>query len=177
LNSPSQDSGEDHGGPEVVNEKTPLGIRITLQFLRLLMVVMVVPLVASALLAIMSLFLVTMSSLPASGALILSAVGVGSFVLVLTTLLGATWLECHLNQSAIPFASSWFATRPQHPARLLSLPALGSIAFYGYAAVVLWTAANLGPGPLHAPVWPILWGIAAVSATVLRRHLNAKLPA
>lgn len=177
MSFPSQDSREDHGGPEIVHEKTPLGIRLTLQFLRMLMVAMVVPLMGSAILAVMSLFLVTMSSVPAPSAQLLSLMGLGSFVLVLTMLMGATWLECHLNQSAIPFASSWFATPPTHPARLLILPALGSTAFYGSAAVVLWIAANLGPGPVRAPGWPIVWGIAAVAATVLRRHLNAKLPA
>jgi len=157
-------------------EKTPLGIRITLQFLRLLMVVMIFPLLGACFLAFMSLLVGAFSGAPVPQAIGLSVMGLGSFILMLVLITGAAWMECHLNQSPVPFASAWVAGRPAHPARKLILPAVGSIACYGYAAVLFWIAGHLGPGTDPTFGWPITWGSAAVVATVLHRYLKAKLP-
>lgn len=64
-------------------EKTPLGIQLTLQFLRLLMVVMIFPLVASGIFAAMSLILGAVLAASVPRALLLSLMGLGSFVLML----------------------------------------------------------------------------------------------
>jgi len=161
---------------EVEVEKTPFGMQLTLQFLRLLMVVMIFPLLGSCFLAFMALIVGAFSSAPALQAIVLSVMGLGSFILMLTLISGTAWMECHLNKSPVPFASVWVAGRPEHPARKLILPAVGSIACYGYAAVLLWVAVNVGPGTDPTFGWPITWGSTAVMATVLHRYLKAKLP-
>jgi hypothetical protein len=161
---------------QIVVEKMPLGIRLTLQFLRLLMVVMIFPLLGAGFLAFMSLMVGAFSSAPVPESLAFSLMGLGSFVLMLTMITGTAWMECHLNQSPVPFASAWVAGRPAHPARKLILPPVGCIAFYGYAAVLLWIPSHLDEGSDRTFGWPLVWGSAAVVATLLHRYLKAKLP-
>ncbi|WP_341403788.1 hypothetical protein [Luteolibacter soli] len=96
--------------------------------------------------------------------------------MMLTTITATAWMECHLNKSPVPFASAWVAGRPGHPARKLVLPAVGSVAFYGYVAVLFWIAADPGPESERSAGWAVAWGSAAVMATLLYRYLKAKLP-
>jgi hypothetical protein len=161
---------------QVEVEKMPLGIRITLQFLRLLMVVLIFPLLGACLLAFLSLIVGALSTASFPASMIPSLTGLGGFIVVLTLITGCSWIECHLNQSPVPFASTWATGRPDHPARKLILPAIGSIAFYGYAAVLLWIAAHVGTGPEQNYGWPGTWGCLAVAATLLYRYLKVKLP-
>jgi hypothetical protein len=168
---------ESHSESEIEVEKIPLGIRLTLQFLRLLMVVMVFPLLGACMLAFLSLIVGVLPTASFPRAMVLSLSGLGSFIGMLSLMTGAAWMECHLNQSPVPFATAWVAGRPDHPARKLILPAVGSIACYGYAAVLLWLAVHVGSiseGTFLG--WPIIWGSVAVAATLLHRYLKAKLP-
>ena len=161
---------------DIVIEKTPLGMRLTLMFLRLLALAMFVPLLGACLLALMSLILgvSVLSSFPKS--LLFSLIGLGAFILVLTMMTGIAWLESHLNQSDVPFASSWVATRPGHPARRLVLPAVGSVALYGYLAVLSWIVARIDKEGAPAIGWPLTWGTVAIGATFLLRYLRRRLP-
>lgn len=161
---------------EIIVEKIPLGMRLTLMFLRLLALAMIVPLIGSCLLAFVSLIVGVspLASFPRS--LLFGLMGLGSFLLVMTMMTGIAWLESHLNQSDVPFASSWVATRPGHPARRLVLPAVGGVALYGYLAVLFWMVASMEKEGDPSIGWPLTWGTVAIGATFLLRHLRTKLP-
>jgi len=157
-------------------EKIPLGMRLTPLFLRLLALAMIVPLLGSCLFAFVSLIVGVppLSSFPRS--LLFSCMGLGSFLLVLTMMTGIAWLESHLNRSDVPFASSWVANRPGHPARRWVLPAVGGVALYGYLAVLMWIVATLEREGAPSIGWPLIWGTVAIGATILLRYLRTKLP-
>lgn len=167
---------EPRADSQIEVETIPLGIRLTLQFLRLLLVVMVFPLLGAAVVATISLIAGATSPAPASQTMAFGLMGLGSFVVMLTLVTGTVWMECHLNQSPVSFVSHWKAGHPDHPARKLILPAVGSVAFYGYAAVLLWIAAHVGPDMGLNFGWPIMWSSLAAGATLLLRYLKAKLP-
>jgi len=157
-------------------EEIPLGIRLTLIFVRLFSLAMIFPLIGSALLAFMAL-VSGMSSVPHPHPLAFSMVGLAAFLVVQAMIAGLAWLDSHLNQSQVPFASSWVATRPGHPARQLILPALVSIAFYGYIAALLWLFSHFVISDRKLSMaWLATWGSVAVVATFLHRYLKAKLP-
>jgi len=163
-------------GSQIVEEKAPLGIRVALQFLRLLLVVLILPLLGTSFVAFIALVAGAFLEDPFPKSVIPALTWLGCFIVVLTLVTGTAWMECHLNQNSVPFATAWRAGRPDHPARKLILPALGSIAFYGYAAVLLWAAVHIGPDWGGMFGWPITWGSMAVGATLLHRYLKAKLP-
>lgn len=158
------------------DEKAPLGIRVALQFLRMLMVVLIFPLMGACFIAFIALVAGAFSADPFPKSVIPALTWLGCFIVVLTLVTGTAWMECHLNQNSVPFATAWRAGRPEHPARKLILPALGSIAIYGYAAVLLWVAVHIGPDWCGMFGWPVTWGSLAVAATLLHQHLKAKLP-
>jgi hypothetical protein len=161
---------------QIVIEKTPLGMRLTLLFLRLLALAMIVPLLGSCFLAFISLIVGASSVSPFPMSLLFSLMGLGAFLLTLTMLSGIAWLESHLTQSPVPFASSWVATRPRHPARQLILPAVASIAFYSYCALLLWILTHITPDRERTIGWPLTWGSVAIGTTCLPRYLRTKLP-
>jgi len=161
---------------QIVVEKTPLGMRLTLLFLRLLALAMIVPLLGTCFLIFTSLIVGASSLSPFPRCLLLSWAALGAFLVVLTMMMGISWLESHLNQSDAPFASSWVATRPGHPARQLLLPAVGSVAFYGYVAVMIWIVVRIMMLGDPSIGWPLTWGPVAIGATFLLRYLRSKLP-
>jgi len=161
---------------QIIVEKTPLGLRLTLLFLRLLALAMIVPLLGGCFVGFISMIAGASSVAPFPRSLLFSLLGLGAFLLSLTMLSGIAWLESHLSQSPVPFASSWVATRPGHPARQLILPAVASVAFYGYSALLMWILTHITPDRERTIGWPLTWGSVAIGATFLLRYLRTKLP-
>jgi hypothetical protein len=58
----------------------------------------------------------------------------------------------------------------------LVLPAVGSVALYGYLAVLSWIVARIDKEGAPAIGWPLTWGTVAIGATFLLRYLRRRLP-
>lgn len=149
---------------------------MTLAFLRMFFVLMLLPLLGSFLLASASLIVGSFAADPFPEAFLFSAAGLGGFLIMLAMVSGTAWLDGHLDRRPFSFAPGWVATQVVHPARQLLLPAVGSVALYGYAAVLFWIPSNVENDPAQTFSWPVVWGIAAVASTVLMRRLETMLP-
>lgn len=161
---------------QIVVEKLPFGLRMTLLFLRVLAMMLTLPMVGAGLatLAMLSEGAKSPDAFPIS--LVPGVLGMGAFLVLLVMLCGTAWIEGHLRQSDVPFSSSWLVSQPLHPARQLILPVVGCTAFAGYLAILLWFIGLLSPDLELDFRWPLTWGCVAIAATFLLRWLKVKLP-
>lgn len=145
----------------------PLGVRVTIAFLRIFGAVMYLPVVVAA--------LGTMMTLVASGDYLFSVVLFGAFLTMLMIASGCHWLAHHLKATVM---SEWNARvqRPGHPLRHIFIPPLGCVMAYSFFAFVVWFSSIANVPPSQSWPWPAAWIAIGFGATYLFHLIDTKLP-
>jgi hypothetical protein len=150
----------------------PLGLRITMGFVRLVAMVMILPLVGAAFGALFTVLGGAIAENPVPEALLTALVLVILTGVMLAMIGGAGWLVEHMKCRHLGLAGN----RRAHPGRQVCLPTLMVIAIYGLVAVLSWIPSNLKNDFVRTYPWAVVWSCISTGAVLLARHLDRNLP-
>ena len=157
-------------------EKLPLGVRVTVVFLRVFCIAMFLPLLIAALAAMAGLVSRSFAADLMSGAFLLSAAPLGIFLALMMMALGSDWLARYLKTTSPGFVWSTRFQRPVHPARQIFMPPLGCLMGYAVIAVLVWLPSTFQTSPAETWAWPVTWCAIGFGAMYLFLLLDEKLP-
>jgi hypothetical protein len=153
----------------------PLGVRVTIIFLRMFCFAMFLPILVAGLAAMAGLVSGSFDGDLISGGFLFATGALGVFLAMMMMALGCDWLARHLKATT---AGEW-NTRiqcPVHPARQIFLPPLGCLMAYAFLCVLVWLSSIVQTPLAETWPWPAVWSALGFGAMYLFHLLDTKLP-
>jgi len=150
----------------------PLGLRITIVFVQIVMVVTFFPTIGLVVTTLIHLTQGPFSKRPTIEALLESLALMTATVIFSVMLAGGSWLDATLSQRGKARVEGEAA----RPVREFFLPLLAGVAIYGGLAILLWLLSLWETSISKSWPWPLVWGIIGGGAYFFHRHLDRTLP-
>jgi hypothetical protein len=147
----------------------PLGLRLAIVFVWLVIVALLFVLLGLTVLAVTTLIPTALSKDPCPEGLIISMIIVLTEMILAGMFMGAIWLTMHLE--GLPAG-----TRPRPPARMIGLMMSGIFVGAGIIAVLFWIPSIFFNDVSRTFPWPLIWGSLGGGAFLLYRFLDRLLP-
>ena len=155
--------------------RMPVGIRLTILFLRIMLVCMMILLVGGLLTCLGSLWWAAKSGEDFLGALKRSVGSLGGFVALFATARGTEWMWHFLRARHSPQEGP-LGGMPRHPAIVIGHPSLHIIFAYSILSLGVWVILKIGQFVPMTWAWPVFWWVVAVGAHYGIKVLKQRFP-
>jgi len=152
----------------------PIGVRMTVVFLRVMLIALIVPVMSGALSSLIHLGIIFGRHASPLNSLLLAGLNFGVFLAFLATAIACEWMVRFLRARHSPPDLLPRPIMPAHPAIQIGLPLLRGLGIYSILALLAWLVAVIGG---FAPInwaWLVSWLIAGCGSFILCQTLKKR---